>query len=179
MATTKVRGHEFESFVIKDSFNRRAIQFRNEITETLKKVGVREHQIDIPLESFALKKAPASVSWYLDGRNLYYSYGSMSRFIENLYVVSQVIAKEVEAVLTQHKTLQEFTSEFAEDSDIEEQRKKAREVLGLSSDTKDLDVINKAYKSLAKEHHPDTPTGNLTKFKEINHAHKMLRRELE
>ena len=42
-----------------------------------------------------------------------------------------------------------------------------------------MDLINKKYKELAKEHHPDMPGGNTEKFKAINHAHKTLKRELE
>ena len=42
----------------------------------------------------------------------------------------------------------------------------------------DLDEINKKYKELAKEHHPDKG-GNTEDFKAINKAHKMLKRELE
>jgi len=51
-------------------------------------------------------------------------------------------------------------------------------VLGVPHDTIDLDVINKRYKHLAKEHHPDMSTGNADKFKAINNAHKILNREL-
>ena len=43
----------------------------------------------------------------------------------------------------------------------------------------DMGLINKKYKVLAKEHHPDMPMGSTEKFKEINNAHKTLKRELE
>ncbi|MBS3114183.1 hypothetical protein J4448_03705 [Candidatus Woesearchaeota archaeon] len=32
---------------------------------------------------------------------------------------------------------------------------------------------------MAKKYHPDMPEGNVDKFKEINRAHKILRRELQ
>ncbi|MCX9025094.1 MAG: DnaJ domain-containing protein [Candidatus Methanoperedens sp.] len=34
------------------------------------------------------------------------------------------------------------------------------------------------YKALAKELHPDMPTGDTEKFKQLNIAHKILKREL-
>ena len=178
MATTKVKGHEFEMFIVKDSFNRRAVQFMNSIFDALKKIGIPESQIDVPLEKFALKNAPASVLWFMDGHRMFYSYEASTKFVENLFVVLKVIELEVTALLTKKKTVEDFISEFSEEEDVEEQRKEAREVLGLSHDTKDLDIINKRYKDLAKEHHPDTATGNVEKFKAVNRAHKTLKREL-
>ena len=43
----------------------------------------------------------------------------------------------------------------------------------------DTTEIDKKYKVLAMKYHPDMPDGNLEKFKAINNAHKMLKRELE
>ncbi len=179
MVTTKAKGHEFETPLTKDSFSRRAIQFRNTIIHTLKKIGLAETQVDIPLEAFALKKAPAYAEWYFNGHYMYYSYSSLDRFIDNLYVVSKVIALEVDALIHGQKSEDKFISTFSEDADIEEQRKEARAVLGLSQDIKDLGQINTRYKTLAREHHPDKPTGDTEKFKAINRAHKTLKRELE
>ena len=175
----KVKGHEFNEFNAKDSFSRRAVQFSNNIIKTLRKIGLTEDDIEIPMEASAVKKAPASASWYIDGHHLYYSYDACSKFVENLYVVSKVIELEVTSLLNEQKTPEEFISEFSEDKDIADKRKKARETLGLSHDTLDLELINKKYKILAKEFHPDMPKGDTDKFKEINHAHKTLKRELE
>lgn len=179
MAMTKVKGHEFDAVIVKDSFSRRAVQFRNNIINTLKKIGLTENDIDIPLEQCAFKKNMAFASWYFDGRHLYYSYDSTNKFVDNLYIVSKVIELEVNALLNEQKQVDDFISTFSEDNDVEEQRKNARTTLGLSTNIKDLDIINKRYKDLAREQHPDTPTGNLEKFKEINNAHKILKRELE
>ena len=142
-------------------------------------MDISEDQTDIPLESFGLKRAPASVTWYMEGYRLYYSYNGCTKFVENLYVVSKVIEMEVNALLNEEKTAEEFIRDFTEDRDIEAKRKEARELLGVSHDTKDMDLINKKYKQLAKEHHPDMPGGNHEKFKAINNAHKTLKRELE
>ena len=57
--------------------------------------------------------------------------------------------------------------------------KKAREVLGIDEDSIDLSQIDSKYKELAKKYHPDMPGGDANKFKQINHAHKILRRELQ
>lgn len=179
MASLTIKGHTFNAFVVKDSFNRRAQGFKNTIISSLAKLGIPEDQTDIPLETFALKKAPASVLWFMEGFRLYYSYNGSAKFVENLYVVSKVIELEVNVLLNGEKTAEEFIRDFTEERDVEEKRKKAREILGVGHDTKDMDLINKKYKELAKEHHPDMPGGNHEKFKAINNAHKTLKRELE
>jgi hypothetical protein len=179
MTTITVKGYEFNAFNVKDSFSRRAIQFRNNILESLKKLGLTEDDIDVPLETLAIKRAPASALWFIEGYRLYFSYSKAEKFVENLYVVSKVIEQEVKSLLDGKKTFEEFVTDFTEDKDIEDQRKKARELLGVSHDSKDLELINKKYKELAKAHHPDMEGGDLEKFKAINKAHKTLKRELE
>lgn len=179
MATIKAKGHEFNAFAAKDSFNRRALQFKNNIIGALGKIGLKEEDIEIPLEASAVKKANAGASWYMDGRHMYYSHNASKRFVDNLYVVSKVIELEVTALLDNRKTPEDFINEFSEDRDIEDKRKEARKVLGLSEDTLDMEIINEKYKSLAKECHPDMPNGDTGKFKSINRAHKILKRELE
>lgn len=178
MAKIKVKGHEFVALDVKDSFNRRALQFKNNIVTSLCRLGITVEDIDIEVEPNAIKKAPASVSWYLDKQHLYYSHSSRSKYVENLYVVFKVIDLEITSLIEERRTIEEFMSEFSEDVDVAEKRKEARVVLGLDHDVNDLSVIDKAYKDLAKEHHPDTENGSTEKFKEINHAHKILKREL-
>lgn len=179
MEKIKVKGYEFNTVNVKDSASRRAIQFKNNIITTLKKIGLQDYQVKVKLEAFAIKKAPASASWYYEGHHLYYSFSSAKNFVENLFIVSKIIEYEVNALVTGQKTIQEFTLEFSEDHDVEDQRKKAREVLGVNEDELNLEIIDKKYKLLAKEHHPDMPTGNAAKFKIINEAHKTLKRELQ
>ena len=179
MSKLKIKGHEFGEFIVKDSPSRRAVQFRNNILSSLRKIGLSEDDVDVEIEALAVKKAPACASWYIEGHHLYYSYNGAAKFVENLYVVSKIIELEVDALIKERKTLQEFIGEFSEDKDIRDKRKEARKTLGVDEDSLDLSVINERYKSLAKAHHPDTPNGNMEKFKEINNAHKILKRELE
>ena len=169
--------HEFPVFNRKGYSARKAIQFKNSIISSLKKAGVHEDDIDVPLETVVIKKVPAKVSWYQEGQYLHFSY-KKSDFIENLYVVSKIIELETKALLENKKTKEEFIAEFTEDEDIETQRKESRKILGVDEDCLDLEEITKKYKDLAKEHHPDKG-GNPEKFKEINKAHKTLKRELE
>ena len=178
MAVIKVKGYEFNVITIKDSFNRRSLQYKNKIINILKNIDLTEDDIDIPLEPVGMKKASASASWYFDGYYLHYSYNSNNKFVENLYVVLKVIEFEVNALLNKEKTMSEFIHAFSEDKDVQEQRKKARELLGVDEKTLDLDLINKRYKDLAKSLHPDMPGGDLEKFKALNRAHKILKREL-
>lgn len=179
MATIKVKGHEINAAVVKDSFGRRAVQFKNDIIHALKQIGINEDHTDIELEKAAFKKTPATATWYHDGHRMFYQYFGEGNYAENLYVVSKVIELEVNLVLSGAKHIQDFVNTFAEEEDVDAQRKQARELLGLDHDTKDMDLINKKYKELARTLHPDTPTGDAEKFKEVNKAHKILKRELE
>jgi hypothetical protein len=178
MTLVKIKGHEINTIVVKDSFNRRAVQFQNNIIELLNKISVVEDDIEIPMENVALKKAPASVSWYFDGHYLHYSYNACNKFVENLYVVQKVLEIEIGNLIDGEKTVEDFVFEFREEEDVADRRKDAREVLGLEHNEMNIDIIDKAYKNLAKEHHPDKEGGDVIKFKEINHAHKVLKREL-
>lgn len=178
MVKINIKGIEFEAVAVKDSFNRRAMQFKNNIITSICRLGLTVDDIDIELEPNGIKKAPASVSFYFDKQHLHYSHSSRSKYVENLYVVFKVIDLKITALLEEKITVEEFINEFSEDIDVAKKRKEAREVLGLDHDVNDLKVIDKAYKDLAKKHHPDTENGDTEKFKEINHSHKILKREL-
>ncbi|MBS3104794.1 DnaJ domain-containing protein [Candidatus Woesearchaeota archaeon] len=164
MAAIKIKMHEFDALSIKDSFDRRALQYKNRIVSALRKIGIKEDDVDIELEPVSVKSAPASAFWYIAGHRLHYSYKS---------------PKKYNALLAGQKTQQEFISEFSEGDDFEDKRKEAREILGVAPDALDLDHIDSKYKDLAKKCHPDMPGGNADKFKEINRAHKILKRELQ
>jgi hypothetical protein len=178
MAKIKIKGLEFEAVEVRDAFSRRATQFANKITASLKRLGLTEDDISFNIEPNAMRKAPAAVSWYLQMQHLHYSHNSRNTYADNLYVVFKVIDMKISALLEEQISLNEFMGEFTEDMDVAEQRVEARAKLGLEEGVNDLKVIDKAYKDLAKLHHPDTENGDMVKFKEINRAHKMLKREL-
>lgn len=178
MTTITIKRHEIIPLTIKDSYDRRAVQYRNNIIEVLRKIGLTEDDIDIKLEAKAFKLAPASVFWYMDGHRLYYSYKMAKKYVENLYIVFKVIDLEVKALLSGERTLDEFISAFSESREVEKERQEARALLGVEHDVHDIAVIDSKYKDLAKKNHPDVKGGSNEKFKEINRAHKILKREL-
>ena len=151
---------------------------KNDIIEYLSVLGVEPHQIDLEIESVAIKNAPASVTWYFAGHKCYYSYTSLPRFIDNLFIVSVIIELEVTKLVGKEMTEEEFCRSFSEDDDVQQQREEARKLLGVDANEKDFEVITKKYKLMAKEHHPDMPNGDPELFKKINLAHKLLKREL-
>ncbi|MFH2020189.1 MAG: DnaJ domain-containing protein [archaeon] len=179
MTKVQIRGIDYEVSYARDSFDRRALQCKNKLIMILKDLGIAEDDIEIPLEPVAIKKNSASASWFVDGHHMFFSTQAADRYIDNLYIISKVIESKINALLNEELPVDEFMSFFAEETEIKADRKIARETLGLHEDTMDITVVNKRYKELAKEHHPDIEGGNPEKFKEINKAHKILKRELE
>ena len=178
MAILRIKGLDISVSPVKDSFNRRSTLFKNNIIKTVKRIGVNEEQTDIDLEPFAIKPLPASATFYYEGHRMFYSYAGEKKFVDNLQVVYKVIEAVIDDFLLKNISQDDFIAKFAEDDDVEEQRKHARKMLGVDEDSRDLELINKNYKELAKRYHPDMPEGDLKKFKEINKAHKLLKKEL-
>ncbi|MBS3144957.1 J domain-containing protein [Candidatus Woesearchaeota archaeon] len=179
MTHITIKGHTFTPVTARDSFGRRALQYKNNIITVLGKLGLTDDDILIDIDPVAIKNVPASATWYLEGYRMYYSYKSAKRYVDNLYIVFKVIEFEVVDLLSKKKTFEEFLSDFTEKDDVEHMRKAARETLGLAPDVIDMAVIDKRYKELAKKCHPDMPGGDTEMFKKINNAHKILKRELE
>ncbi len=174
----RIKGNEIETPSINGSFERKAVQIQNNIISTLKLLGIGRDDIDITLEKNPQKKLPASISWYFNDRKFRYSYSQMPRFVENLSIIDKVLRIEVDKLLVDNITFEEFAREFSEDDDLPEQLLEARKLLGVEATETDFELINKKYKELAKKHHPDLPGGNHEKFQEINAAHKLIKKEL-
>jgi len=176
---TNIKGYEFKQIIVRDSYNRRAVQFKNKMVDCLKTAGVIEDDIDIPLEQLAMRKIQASISWYMWRKHLFFSYNGSSKFVENVAMVAQVIEHFVNLLKEKEINQEEFLNLFVEDEDIIKQRIKAREILGVKENSTDFKEIHENYKNLSKEHHPDMPSGSTEQFKKINAAHKILKKELD
>lgn len=173
-----IKGHEITLPKIENSFGRRATQIENNIVLILRPLGVERRSIDIPMQVIAQRKFPACVSWYFEGRNLKYSYGLMSKFVENLAIIEKILKLEVARLLSKEILVDDFVREFTEDDDLIEQRTEARKTLCVKSDEMNIEIINKNYKLLAKKYHPDMSDGDHECFQRINAAHKLLKKEL-
>ena len=173
-----VKGHEINAAPTRSAFNRKALQFNNNIIKLLKSIGVDDRDIDIPFENMAIKKAKASVKWYISDHRMYFSHNLQNRYVDNLYILFKVLEIETKQILSGEKTIDEFIKTFKEDSDVENKRKEAREYFDLDPEENDIDLINKKYKTMARKLHPDMSTGDTEKFKHLNNAHKILKREL-
>jgi hypothetical protein len=178
MATIMVKGHTIVVPQIKDSFSRRAEHLKNKIIASLSKIGLTADDVDVVLEKIPIKRVPAKATWYMNGHRLEYTYALQPRYIDNLSVVAQVIDAEVSDLLANRKHIQEFISQFTEDEDAADLKVEARKLLGVAPDCTDLELIDKAYKQLAKDCHPDMPNGDVERFKALNKAHKLLKKEL-
>lgn len=174
----KIKGNEIEAPRITSSFERKSVQIQNHIIDTLRQIGIERDNVRMPMEKIPQKKAPASVEWWLKGRNLKYSYSLMPRFVENLYIIDKVLKIEVDKLVSDEMTFDEFAHEFSEDDDLDKQRIDARKLLGVSENETDFELISKKYKELARTHHPDMPDGDHETFQKINAAHKLIKKEL-
>ncbi len=179
MVNIQLKGNSFNVTFAGRSSSRHATQFRNQIIATLKQVGVPSHHIKIEEDVFPLLKRGAEVYWYINERNCYYSYNRQDKYVDNLQVIAKLIEQEVAKLILEEKTMDEFVHDFKEEDDLEEKRKEARLLLNVPENEKNLEIIDKHFKSMAKEAHPDMPTGNTERFKQLNEAHKLLKKELE
>lgn len=175
----RIRGKTYNINLVKDSSVRRAVQYYNNTFASLRKIGLTSDHVDVSEERNPLKKAPAYATWYIEGHRCHFSYNKMPKFVDNIQIVSKVVDISVKELLEEKMTFEEFVESFREDHGFEEKRKEAREFFGLEEDHTDLTTINEKYKKLAKELHPDMPTGDEVKFKKLNEHHKTLKRELE
>ncbi len=178
MEVIKIKGHSVNFIPTKDSFNRRALQYKNKCISSLEELGTRRDDVELELDGYCGRDAKASIIWYFNGNRMYYEIASQKKYVDNLFILSKIIENEVKLVVSEKKPLEEFIAEFREDEDVHEERKEAREFFGVHEDHKDIEEINKKYKQMARDLHPDMPTGDVEKFKKLNHHHKILKREL-
>ena len=178
METLKIKGHTVNFIPTKVDFNRRALQYKNKLINALEKLGTKRDDVELELDGFCGREAKATVTWFFNGNRMYYEVASQKRYVDNIFIVSKIIENEVELVLSEKKPIEEFIAEFKEDEEVCDARKEAREFFGVEEDHKDIEEINKKYKELAKDLHPDMPNGDVEKFKKLNHHHKILKREL-
>lgn len=112
MAKITIKGYEINTVEARDSFDRRAVQYRNNIISILKKMDVTENNISVEVLPFAFKKAQAKAEWQFEGNNLSFDYDSASKFVDNLYVVQKIIELEVNSVISGEKDKADFIKSF-------------------------------------------------------------------
>jgi hypothetical protein len=171
----KVKGIELT--LPKDSTFRRAQQFANKSISVLRGIGCGEDDVEVDIDRLAIRKTPATIEWWIDGHYCTYSYEGGTH-AQNMFVVYKVVSHYATQLAEDQITFDDFTREFSQDEDHKDQLTKARELLGVDA-AADLPTITASYKKLAKSHHPDMHGGDDSFFKEINHAHKLLKKDLE
>jgi len=180
MNTVLVKGHEIPVKITKAGYSRKAVLFANNIIDELKLLGIVRDDVKIETNILGNKNLPATIEFWAQGHYMRFSFSQAKRFIDNLYVIKELIKIEVNLVLTKQKEISEFFHIFSETEDRKKISKnliEAKKTLGVDEDEKDFDVINKAYRKLARNHHPDAG-GNLDSFQEINKAHKLIKKEM-
>jgi hypothetical protein len=180
MESFLVKGYSIESKVTKSAYDRKAVLFANTIVEELRKLGIPRDDIEIKTNILGNKNVPALLEFWTQGRYLRFSFSLTKRFIDNLYIISQLVKLEVQDVLEEKKTIQEFLEDFSESSSSKKlalELREAKELLGLDEKESNVELINQEYKKLARKHHPDAG-GDVEEFKKINKAHKLIKKEM-
>jgi len=176
-----VKGHQIKVKVTKVGYDRKAVMFANGIIDELKKLNIPRDDIEIKTTGIlGNKNIPAVLELWANGHYGRFSFSMTKRFIDNLFVIREIIRIEVNEVLTGKKTIDEFMHLFASDGDRKEIKKdlnQAKKTLGLDEDEHDIKKINDTYKKLARKHHPDLG-GELEEFQKINKAHKLIKKEM-
>lgn len=180
MDTHLVKGHSIKVKVTKSAYDRKAVLYANNIIDELKKLGIPRDDVSIDTSILGNKNVPAVLEFWADGYYFRFSFSLAKRFIDNLYVISEVIRLEVALVLSGHKEIREFLEQFSETTNrkkISKELEEAKKILGLSEGESDLVNIDLAYKKLAKKLHPDMG-GDIEEFQKINTAHKLIKKEM-
>ena len=173
-----IKGYEFTQPIVRNSYTRRAEQFKNKIITSLKVFGISRDDIEIPIERMAIKRAQATVTWYMWDERLYFSYNGCAKFVENLAMILKVIDHSINLLVEGEISKEKFVRMFFEDKNIDKQRKNAREVLGVDEDSIDVRTMTRNYKKLSKQYKTNAVDVAVDEFKKINHAHKVLMAEL-
>ena len=180
MTSVMVNGHDIEIKMTKAACDRKSVLFANSIIDELRKLNVSRDDVEIDVSILGSKNLPAKVEFWVEGHYLRFSYSMAKRFIDNLYVIKELIRIEVNEVLTGNKEFSEFVQMFSADSgrkEIGKELRNAKTTLGIDENENDVMIINKAYKSLAKAHHPDMG-GSIEDFQKVNKAHKLIKKEM-
>ena len=150
-----------------------------EIYNSLAKIGITEDFIDLPMPRNPLKRGElAQISWQVNGEDFYYKCDKQERFLDNLGVISKVIAQESYAIRNGLKSFGQVMNQFKIGYDGHAPKTKTpREIIGIEESCKDLGYISYVYKKKAKALHSDTG-GSDKDMAELNEAFNSLKREL-
>lgn len=164
----------------KSRFQKTAFQMSQEIYYDLHKIGITQDFISLQLCKNPLRQGePAQISWTVNGKEFTFMCNKQDRYLDNLGVISKVIAQESYAIRNGLKSFAQVMNQFSIGYDENKPKLKTpREILGVASDCKDFDYIEYKFKQKAKELHPDVTNDDGKQFKELNEAFTELKKEL-
>ena len=64
MTEIKIKGHSIHLMPAKDSFNRRALQYKNKLISSLGRLGVSRDDVDLELGGYCGRESKAVATWY-------------------------------------------------------------------------------------------------------------------
>lgn len=149
---------------------------RDNIYKWLGRLGIEKDYVALEHGPYPRDKW-AEVKWQVNGDDFSYRCTSQINNKNCLAAIEQLVHQEVifieRGIKTFGQVMNQFRLGYSEDG---EKIRSPHEILGISSNNKDMDYIEFRYKSLAKILHPDTETGDADKFKELNDAFEELKK---
>lgn len=176
----EVNGKRIEIKPTNSRFAKTAYSIFQDILKSFKRIGITPEFINLTLPRNPLKNdLPAEVAWIVNAKDHYYMCNTQSNYRDNLGVISKVIEMDSYAIRNGMKSFAQVMNQYRLGYEPNgEKILTPREILGIHDSIKDIDYIDYIYKKKAKELHPDMPTGDTEKFKQVNDAYQQLKEEL-
>ena len=172
MKIIKVKGYEINFIPTISAIDRKAVLYCNNIIEEIKKIGLNQDYVEFLKCENSHRIELCKFSIYYENHKLIFSHNSQRRYIDNLFILSKLVEKEIQALLNNQITKQNLIDKYTQEKLEDDFRNKAIEILDLKKNNFDKETLNKNYKELAKKFHPDKEGGSVDEFKKINNQIK-------
>lgn len=151
---------------------------RDYIYKWLGRIGITKDYISIEHGPYP-RDCWAEVKWQVNGDDYSYKCSSQKDNKNCLAAIEQLVHQEVIFIERGIKTFGQVMSQFRIGYEGKDKFIDPWQVLGVDKKIKDIDYITYKYKTKAKELHPDTGSGDAEKFKELQEAYTVIKKELE
>lgn len=181
MEKIQVNGNTILIRPTKSTFHRTADNMKKEIFRNFSKIGITPEFIQMNLPRNQLKIGePAQINWTVNGHDYFYECRTQERYIDNLGVISKLVAQESYSIRNGLKKFGQVMNQFSLGFDGKDAEVfNPWEIIGITPGTNDIDYLTYKYKQKAKEVHPDTSDKDKDLFQNLQQAYQILKKEME